>query len=199
MNYEVTYNSNLTDAAASAIFIPILIISLASMVFGIIVMWKLFVKAGKPGWASIVPFYNLYVFFEITWGNGWLFLLILLSIIPIVGSIAVLVIMIITMVKLAKAFGKSGGFAVGLVFLTLIFEAILAFGDSKYVGVNGVAAQEPTPQPNTDAPVQPVVQPTVEQPVAEQPVAEQPVEQTFDQPAESNSVEPTQSDENNNF
>ncbi len=192
MNYEVTYNSNLTDAAASAIFIPILIISLASMVFGIIVMWKLFVKAGKPGWASIVPFYNLYVFFEITWGNGWLFLLILLSIIPIVGSIAVLVIMIITMVKLAKAFGKSGGFAVGLVFLTLIFEAILAFGDSKYVGVNGVAAQEPTPQPNTDAPAP--VQPTVEQPVAEQPV-----EQTFDQPVESNSVEPTQSDENNNF
>lgn len=188
MNYEVTYNSNLTDAAASAIFIPILIISLASMVFGIIVMWKLFDKAGKPGWAAIVPFYNLYVYFEITWGNGWLFLLIFLAIIPIVGSIAVLVIMIITMVKLAKAFGKSGGFAVGLVFLTLIFEAILAFGDSKYVGVDGVSAQQPeaAPQPSTINPVQPETTPVVEQP-------------TMQQPVDSSSTEASQSNENSNL
>ena len=77
-----------------------------------------FTKAGKPGWAAIVPFYNLYILFEITWGNGLLFLLML---IPIVNSIVA----IITMVKLAKAFGKGGGFAVGLIFLSLIFILIL--------------------------------------------------------------------------
>ena len=192
MNYDVTYDSNVANAAATgalagmAVFT--LIISIAVAVFGIIVMWKLFDKAGKPGWAAIVPFYNLYVYFEITWGNGWLFLLIFLAIIPIVGSIAVLVIMIITMVKLAKAFGKSGGFAVGLVFLTLIFEAILAFGDSKYVGVDGVSAQQPeaAPQPSTINPVQPEVTPVVEQP-------------TMQQPEDSSNTEVSQSNENNNL
>ena len=192
MNYQVTYDSNVANAAATgalagmAVFT--LIISIAVAVFEIIVMWKLFTKAGKPGWAAIVPFYNLYVLFEITWGNGWLFLLTFLAIIPIVGSIAVLVIMIITMVKLAKAFGKSGGFAVGLVFLTLIFEAILAFGDSKYVGVDGVSAQQPeaAPQPSTINPVQPETTPVVEQP-------------TMQQPVDSSSTEASQSNENSNL
>lgn len=192
MNYNVTYDSNVAKAAATGALAGMgvftLIISIAVAVFGIIVMWKLFDKAGKPGWAAIVPFYNLYVYFEITWGNGWLFLLIFLAIIPIVGSIAVLVIMIITMVKLAKAFGKSGGFAVGLVFLTLIFEAILAFGDSKYVGVDGVSAQQPeaAPQPSTINPVQPEVAPVVEQP-------------TMQQPVDSSSTEASQSNENSNL
>ncbi len=111
------------------------IISLAIGIFGIIVMWKIFVKAGKPGWAAIVPFYNLYVLFEITWGNGWMFLLMLLSIIPVLGTIAVFVILILTLVKLGKAFGKETGFIVGLVLLTFIFEAILAFDKSTYIGV----------------------------------------------------------------
>ena len=173
MTYDVSYDaSNVAAGALGGLFVFYLIISIALAVFSVIVMWKLFEKAGKPGWAAIVPFYNLYVFFEITWGNGWLFLLILLSIIPIVGSIAVCVIMIITMVKLAKVFGKSGGFAVGLIFLSVIFEAILAFGDSKYVGIDGVSAQEaPTPVP----PVEPTVsnaeevQPEVTEQVAEEP------------------------------
>jgi len=103
-------------------------LSLALAVLGIIAMWKIFVKAGEPGWAAIIPFYNLYVLFKITWGNGWKFLLLLIPIANIVFAI-------ITMVKLAKAFGKSGGFAVGLIFLSIIFYCILAFGKSQYMGV----------------------------------------------------------------
>ncbi|MDD6879445.1 MAG: DUF5684 domain-containing protein [bacterium] len=107
-------------------------------------MWKIFEKANKPGWAAIVPFYNLYILFEITWGNGWYFLLMLLYIIPVAGPIAVLVILIITYIKLAKVFGQGGGFAVGLIFLTLIFMGILAFGkDYKYVGINLTNQNEP--------------------------------------------------------
>ncbi|MBN2878528.1 MAG: hypothetical protein JXN65_02765 [Clostridia bacterium] len=101
---------------------------LAVAVLGIVAMWKLFTKAGEPGWAAIIPLYNAYVLFKITWGNGWKFLLML---IPIVN----IVIAIMTMVKLAQAFGKDGGFAVGLIFLSIIFYCILAFGDSEYVGV----------------------------------------------------------------
>lgn len=104
------------------------IVYLAVAVLGVIAMWKIFEKAGEPGWAAIIPFYNLYVLFKITWGNGWKFLFLLIP-------IANFVFLIITMVKLAKAFGKSGGFAVGLIFLSIIFYCILAFGDAQYVGV----------------------------------------------------------------
>jgi len=76
------------------------ILSLAISVLAIIALWKIFEKAGEPGWAAIIPFYNLYVLFKITWGNGWKFLLMLIPIANIVFAI-------ITMVKLAKAFGKS--------------------------------------------------------------------------------------------
>ena len=103
-------------------------LSLAFAVLAIVAMWKIFEKAGKPGWAAIIPFYNIYVLFEITWGNGWKFLLLLIPIANIVFAI-------ITMVKLAKAFGKGGGFAVGLIFLSVIFYCILAFGPSEYEGV----------------------------------------------------------------
>ena len=104
------------------------LLTLAIAVLGIVAMWKIFTKAGEPGWAAIIPFYNLYVLFKITWGSGWKFLLLLIP-------IANIVIAIITMVKLAKAFGKGGEFAVGLIFLSIIFYCILAFGDSGYLGV----------------------------------------------------------------
>lgn len=104
------------------------ILSLAVAVLGIVAMWKIFEKAGEPGWAAIIPFYNLYVLFKITWGNGWKFLFLLIPFANIVFAI-------ITVVKLAKAFGKSGGFAVGLIFLSIIFYCILAFDQSTYLGV----------------------------------------------------------------
>ncbi len=104
------------------------LLGLAVAVLSIIAMWKIFEKAGEPGWAAIIPFYNLYVLFKITWGNGWNFLLLLIP-------LANVVFMIITMVKLAKAYGKSGGFAVGLIFLSVIFMCILAFDQSIYQGV----------------------------------------------------------------
>ena len=109
------------------------IISLALGVLLIVAMWMIFKKAGKPGWAAIVPFYNIYVEYEITWGSGWRFLLLLIPIYNIILAIQ-------TQVKLAKAFGKSGGFAVGLIFLPYVFNPILAFDGSTYLGVPGKAA-----------------------------------------------------------
>ena len=103
-------------------------LGIACSVIMIIALWKIFVKAGEPGWAAIVPFYNAYTLFKITWGSGWKFLLML---IPLVNVI----IIIMTYVKLAKAFGKGGGFAVGLIFLGLIFMGILGFGKDEYLGV----------------------------------------------------------------
>jgi len=100
---------------------------IALIAFGIFVQWKIFTKAGKPGWACIVPIYNIIVLLEIV-GKPWWYLLLLF--IPVVN----IVILIMVMIALAQVFGKSGGFAVGLIFLSLIFMAILAFGDAKYLG-----------------------------------------------------------------
>ncbi|MBQ8198192.1 MAG: hypothetical protein IJZ76_02045 [Lachnospiraceae bacterium] len=103
------------------------IILLAVSILSIIGMWKMFAKAGKPGWAAIVPFYNMYCLFEIGWGNGWMFLLMF---VPCVG----IVFQIILFFKLASAFGRGVGFGFGLLFLTPIFYMILGFGEADYIG-----------------------------------------------------------------
>jgi len=91
----------------------------------IIGMWKVFVKAGKPGWAAIIPIYNIIVLLEITGKPIWWFILML---IPLVGFI----VYIIVLIELAKRFGKGVGFAIGLLFLPFVFFPILGFGDAQY-------------------------------------------------------------------
>lgn len=113
-----------TIMAAMGIYVVVI---LAIAVFAIVCMWKIFTKAGQPGWASLIPFYNNYVLFEIAWGNGLLFLLMFVP-------IANFVIMIILWVKLSQSFGYSAAFAIGLLFLPIIFLPILAFGSSRYIG-----------------------------------------------------------------
>ena len=98
----------------------------------IIAMWKIFTKAGKPGWASIVPIYNVIVMFQIIGLNPWLLLLYL---IPVVNFVVAIVFSIMQASRLSKAFGKGTGFAFGLFFLNPIFLLILGFGDSKYIGI----------------------------------------------------------------
>ena len=109
-------------------FMPIACVIL--WVLDIVILWKIFTKAGEAGWKSIVPVYNSYILFKIADGNGWKFLLMLIPVVDIVISI-------LLCIDLAKAFGKSGGFAVGLVFFWFIFQAILAFGSAEYIGPKG--------------------------------------------------------------
>lgn len=90
-------------------------------------MWILFKKAGHAGIKSIIPIYNIYTIYKIAWGNGWIFLLLLVPIVNIVVSI-------IHNFKLAKAFGHGFLFSLGLLFLPLIFIPILALGSSQYQG-----------------------------------------------------------------
>lgn len=106
----------------------VLIISLILTVISFVAMWKLYEKAGFAGWVALIPVYNIYVLYYITWGKGvYMFLMFI--------PLANFAVTIITAIKLAKAFGKSGGFAVGLIFLNFIFMLILAFDkNTKYVG-----------------------------------------------------------------
>ena len=99
-------------------------------VIGVIVLialWKIFTKAGKPGWAVLIPIYNLYVLLEIVGRPGWYLLMFL---IPIVNVIFLVMINF----DLAKSFGKGTGFGLGLIFLTPIFALILGFGSAQYIG-----------------------------------------------------------------
>ncbi|MEO6524730.1 MAG: DUF5684 domain-containing protein [Mucilaginibacter sp.] len=90
-------------------------------------VWKVFTKAGKPGWAAIIPIYNVIVLLEIVGKPVWWFLLIIF---PCTSIIFV----IWTYNLLSKSFGKEEGFTVGLVLLNPIFMLILGFGDSVYLG-----------------------------------------------------------------
>ena len=91
-------------------------------------MWKVYVKAGKPGWSCLIPVYNTLVMLEIV-GKPWWYLLLLL--IPVVN----IVLWIMISLDMARVFGKGSGFGIGLAFLPMIFYPILAFGDAKYQGV----------------------------------------------------------------
>jgi len=103
------------------------LIYLAVIVLIIAGMWKVFVKAGKPGWACIVPIYNIIVLLEIAGRPIWW---IILFFIPIVN----LVILILIGIDVAKAFGKGTGFGLGLALLGFIFYPILGFSDATYRG-----------------------------------------------------------------
>jgi hypothetical protein len=100
------------------LYLLIVILMIASI-------WKVYEKAGKSGWAAIVPIYNIIVLLEIVKKPVWW---IVLLIIPIANIIVLLIIYM----QLAKSFGKSSGFGLGLVFLGFIFFPILAFGDAQY-------------------------------------------------------------------
>lgn len=130
-------------------------IFIAISIYQIVGTWKIFSKAGKPGWASIIPIYNIYIKSNIVFGNLSYFIVIMvLWVVTLVGkfseigslsylvSLASFALHIVYSIKLAKAFEKSGGFAVGLVLLPPIFISILGFGSSKYIGPQKLKTQD---------------------------------------------------------
>ena len=113
----------------------VIIIYLAIIVFEIAAMWKIFVKAGKPGWAAIIPIYNFIVLLEIVGKPLWW---IVLFLIPFVNYIF----LIWTINLLSLSFGKDTGFTLGLIFLGPIFIPILGFGKAEYKGPAAKEAQQ---------------------------------------------------------
>jgi hypothetical protein len=124
-----------TMLASSGPAIGILVIVyIVVIVFEIAALWKVFVKAGEPGWAAIIPIYNIYILLKVIGRPWWWLLLFLIGIIPFVGWIVDVVLGIIIGQDLAKSFSKSTGFGVGLWILSFIFIPILGFGQAQYAG-----------------------------------------------------------------
>ncbi|MBP7109096.1 MAG: hypothetical protein KBA90_11110 [Chitinophagaceae bacterium] len=108
----------------------LIIVWLVIVVFLIAAMWKVFEKAGQPGWAAIIPIYNIYIMTKIGGKPGYW---VILCLIPIVNII--IIVWLYNMIS--KSFGKDEGFTAGLIFLGFIFWPILGFGSAKYLGPFG--------------------------------------------------------------
>ncbi len=152
-----------SKAAVGVIMIVYLIILIPLLIITIASMWKLFTKAGKPGWAALIPIYNTVVLLQIVGRPLWWIILILIPFVNIVISF-------ILVFDLAKAYGKDAGFGILMLFLPIIGYPMLAFGKSQYVGPlsggvpAGVSATpySPPSQPFQQQPVQQPVQPTIQ-------------------------------------
>lgn len=134
----------------------IVTIAIVLWIFQIIAFWKIFTKAGEPGWKSIIPIYGSYVCFKISWKPMWFWVFFVvtiaysllssfsgasggasaLGIISAIAYIALLIIQIAANYKLSKSFGHGVGFTVGLTLLWPIFILILGYGKSEYVGAD---------------------------------------------------------------
>ena len=124
-----TYTTSAVQAepAAVALSMVILAIYFAVIVLILVAMWRLFAKAGRPGWQALIPFYNAWVLAEIVGRPGWVGLLNFVPIVQIYTAI-------ILNLDLAKSFGKSVTFGVLTIFFPIIMIPLLAFGDAKYAG-----------------------------------------------------------------
>ena len=140
-------------AAVMGLVTVITIFGLIWLILTVIANWKIFEKAGEAGWKCLIPFYNMYTEYKFTWDGRIAFVFIAFTVISayfgatsqtepntaVAGILSIMglaatVIDIIQSIRLAKAFGKGIGFAIGLILLEPIFRVILGFGGAQYVG-----------------------------------------------------------------
>ncbi|MCC8059594.1 MAG: DUF5684 domain-containing protein [Clostridiales bacterium] len=126
----------------------VLVLAVIWYILQAIAYWKIFTKAGEPGWKSLIPIYNLYTQYKITWDTHMYWLLLICSGLAVyfsgshgflsyIGSALSLVTMVINLIstwKYSRAFGHGVLFALGLLFFAPVFQLILGFGSSEYVG-----------------------------------------------------------------
>lgn len=123
------------DQVFEGIGIVGIVVYIAIIVLMIAANWKIYTKAGQPGWASIIPIYNIVVLLQIVKKPIWW---IILMLIPFVNF----VIAILLIHNLSKVFGKGVGFTLGLFFLPFIFYPILGFGDAQYEDSNNESSED---------------------------------------------------------
>jgi hypothetical protein len=142
VNYSYNYNytnpvtttsGHSTPLALVVILAVVGIGALALLILLIAAAWKVFTKAGRPGWAIFIPFYNSWLLAEMAGRPGWWGLYPLLGVVPFAGWLASFVVFVVLCVGLARNFGKSDLFGVfGLAIFNFVGFPILAFGSAEY-------------------------------------------------------------------
>jgi len=139
--YNYSYTTNTSGSSSAGwlfLFIPLLALGLGLLVFEILAAWRVYEKAGKPGWACLIPIYNYWVFAEIAGKPGWWGLALLLGAIPVIGTIFAIIVMVILSIGVARNFGKSDAFGViGLWLFSAVGIPMLAFGPATYKPLDG--------------------------------------------------------------
>jgi hypothetical protein len=115
---------SLVGGAIGCCFAVVYVAIIAVVVVG---LWKVFVKARQPGWAALIPIFNIYILCIIAGKPAWWIVLFLIPIVNIIASI-------IVFLEVAKFFGKGPGFAIGMVFFPFVFLPILGFSNATYSG-----------------------------------------------------------------
>jgi Mce-associated membrane protein len=129
------YQLAATDAVPGAALI-VSQVALLIVIIMLVAMWRVFAKAGEPGWAAIIPFYNAYVLLRIVGRPAWWLVLLLIPVVNLVFGV-------IVAIDLARAFGRGAAFGVfGLALFAPVGYAILGFGNARYRGPDG-SAEEP--------------------------------------------------------
>jgi hypothetical protein len=139
-----SYNTDLSSGSSSGISLFMILFYLAVAALILVSKWKIYQKAGQPGWAAIVPIYDFIVLLRIV-GRPWWWLF--LMFIPFAG----IVFAIIVINDLAKSFGKDVGWTLLLLFVSIVGYPMLAFGDAKYVGPAGLKGGDKPAAPATPA------------------------------------------------
>lgn len=131
---QTTYTTTTSSGSVAGLLAVIFVIFIALYLLTAFALLGVFRKSGQPAWAAFVPVANAWFLFETAGQPGWWALV---GLIPFCGGIIALVLWIIASIDLAKSFGKGGGFAVGLIFLSVIFLFILGYGSAEYQGPAG--------------------------------------------------------------
>ncbi len=123
-------------------FVIILGIILITYILSVVGLWKMFQKAGKPGWPSLIPIYNTYILCEITGVSPWWlvicfgagFITAFIPFLGFLGSVVSVYFGVLLAISTARSFGKEDAYAIGIYLLPFVFYLIIGLGDSKYLG-----------------------------------------------------------------
>lgn len=132
MNADVSSTAGAAGGVAGAIM---LLVWLAIGIFIIAGLWKVFTKAGKPGWGILIPIYNIILLLQIAGRPVWWIILLFVPVANVIVSILIAI-------DIAKNFGKGAGFGIGLFLLPIIFYPILGFGSAQYMSSSTALSQE---------------------------------------------------------
>ena len=114
------------------IWLGMIVFLIAMTVICIISYWKIFTKAGQPGYAAIIPFYNMYILAEMVFGKGIYCLFFLAGFLPAVGQLLMMLYIGYQGYQLGRVFHKSSGFIIGLILVPIVFLPMLALGHDEY-------------------------------------------------------------------